>query len=49
MLPETYQISYVATTPDNEAQVFIIFPDATLFQILPQSTMYVQNEITPET
>lgn len=49
VLPETYQISYVATTPDNEAQVFIIFPDATLFQILPQSTMYVQNEITPET
>jgi hypothetical protein len=47
-LPETYQISYIATTPENEAQVFIIFPDADLLQIFPQSTMHFQTEIIPE-
>jgi hypothetical protein len=41
-------VSYISTSPENEAQAFIIFPDADLLQIFPQSTMNFQKEITPE-
>ena len=47
-LPETYQISYISTTPENQAQAFIILPNANLLQIFPQSTTLLQNEIIPE-
>lgn len=47
-LPATYQLNYISTSINNEAQAFIISSTADLLQILPQSTLTFQEKPYPE-
>ncbi|MDR0860033.1 MAG: hypothetical protein LBO09_03470 [Candidatus Peribacteria bacterium] len=43
-----YQLSYISATPQNEAEVFIIFTDGDVFQLFPQSSVKFTEELFPE-
>ncbi|MDR2540364.1 MAG: hypothetical protein LBD11_00885 [Candidatus Peribacteria bacterium] len=40
-----YQLSYISSVVENEAEVFILFPDGNLFQIFPQSVVHFQEKL----
>ena len=42
-LPHSYQINYISTTTNNNFEAFIIFPNGSLLQILPQSIIQKDN------
>jgi hypothetical protein len=47
-LPQTYQISYIATTTELPSQTFLLSSNGELFQLSPQSTVSFQEKIIPE-
>jgi hypothetical protein len=48
-LSDTSQISYISSSTENEAELFVMFPDASLLQIFPQSSVIIDNGIFLET
>jgi hypothetical protein len=42
-LPTQAQINFISTTPEADAQLFVIFPDASLLQIHPQTSIIIAN------
>jgi hypothetical protein len=44
-LPTTAKISYISTSSSNEAQLFIIRPDGLLYQLFPQGTTTIDQNI----
>jgi hypothetical protein len=47
-LVDTSKISYISSAAENDAQLFVLFPDASLLQIFPQSSVKIEEEVVLE-